>query len=134
MKYYEIVNKKQYQEYCNRHLELGNILNSKKKNSELEREYYILDLVIEDYHGKQVNPFTNLTPVDLLKALMAEHGYSGYKLYKELKISQSVISEILKYKRGFSKNVIRKLAEKFNVGEESFLKEYVLKGKLEHAS
>ena len=133
MKYCEIVNKKQYQDYSKRHLELGNTLGSGKKNSELEREYYILDLVIEDYHSKQVNPFTNLTPVDLLKALLKEHKYTGYKLHKELGISQSVISEILKYKRGFSKDVIRKLAKKFDVREEAFLKEYVLKGKLEIA-
>ena len=41
-------------------------------------EYYILDLIIEDYHDKQTNPFETLTPVDLLKALMDEKGYSGY--------------------------------------------------------
>ena len=51
------------------------------------------------------------------------------KLCKELEISQSVISDIFHYKRGFSKDVIRKLANKFNVGEASFLKEYELFGK-----
>ena len=129
MKYSEIENKKQYQEYCNRHLELGNILSSGRGNEDTENEYYIIDLIIEDYHRKQKNPFDKLTPVDLLKTLMDENGYSGYKLSKELGVSQSVISDIIHYKRGFSKDLIRKLANKFGVGQQSFLKEYELIGK-----
>ena len=129
MKYSEIVNKKQYSEYCDKHLELGNILGSGKGNAEMEGEHYILDLIIEDYHNKQTNPFDELTPVDLLKSLMSENGYSGYKLSRELHISESVISDIVNYKRGFSKDVIRKLAKKFGVGQQSFFKEYELIGK-----
>lgn len=129
MRYSEIVNKKQYRAYCDRHLELGNILAAGKGNADMENEYYILDLIIEDYHRNQVNPFENLTPVDLLKALMEENEYSGYKLSRELGISQSIISEILHYKRGFSKELIRALSKKFNVGQASFLKEYELVGK-----
>lgn len=126
MKYSKIENRKQYNEYCKRHLELGKILGAEKGNNDLESEYYILDLIIEDYTRKQVNPFDKSTPVDLLRELMKEHGYSGYKLSKELKISQSVISDILNYKRGFSKDLIRKIADKFGMSPESFLKEYEL--------
>ena len=134
MKYSEIVNKKQYQEYCNIHLKLGKVLGSGKSNADMDREYYVLDLIIEDYQNKQTNPFEELTPVDLLKALMAEHGYTGYKLHKELGISQSVISDIINYKREFSKDVIRKLSDKFNIGKASFLKEYELTGRESHAA
>jgi HTH-type transcriptional regulator / antitoxin HigA len=126
MKYSEIVNKKQYDDYCKRHLELGKILGAGKGNDDTKNEYYILDLIIEDYTTKQENPFEKLTPVDLLKALMTEFGYTGYKLSKELAISQSVISDILNYKRGFSKELIRKIASKFNLSQEVFLKEYEL--------
>lgn len=129
MKYSEIETKKQYNDYCNRHLELGTILANGKGIEDLESEYYILDLIIEDYHKKQKNPFDMLTPVDLLKALMAENELTGYKLSKELGISQSVISDIIHYKRGFSKDLIRKLSQKFGVGQQSFLKEYELIGK-----
>lgn len=129
MKYSKIENKKQYREYCDRHLELGNILGAGKGNADMENEYYVIDLIIEDYHNSQTNPFEKLTPVDLLKALMKENGYSGYKLSRELKISQSVISDIVNYKRGFSKDVIRKIADKFGIGQQSFLKEYELIGK-----
>lgn len=126
MKYSEIENKKQYSEYCNRHLEVGRILATGKSNPDLKDEYYILDLIISDYTKKQTNPFEKLTPVDLLKALMLEHNYSGFKLSKELKISQSIISDILNYKRGFSKDVILKLANLFELSPVSFLKKYEL--------
>jgi HTH-type transcriptional regulator / antitoxin HigA len=129
MKYSQIKNKKQYKEYLDRHLELGNILSTKKGNKELEGEYYILDLIIRDYHDNQTNPFDTLTPVDLLVALMEENKYTAYKLYKELGISQSIISDIVNYKRGFSKDVMRKLAKKFGVAEQSFMKDYELIGK-----
>jgi HTH-type transcriptional regulator/antitoxin HigA len=126
MKYGEIITKEQYHAYCKKHLELGNVLASGKGNDDLKNEYYILDLIIEDYSSKQKNPFEDLTPVDLLRALMNEFEYSAYKLSNELKIAQSVISDILNYKRGFSKEVIRKIASKFNISQESFLKEYEL--------
>lgn len=126
MKYSKIKNKKQYNEYCKRHLELGKVLGSGKGSADMKNEYYILDLIIEDYTSKQKNPFEKIEPVDLLKALMEEYGYSGYKLSKELKVPQSIISDILNYKRGFSKDLIRKFAEKFKLSPESFLKEYEL--------
>lgn len=127
--YTKILNSAQYQDYCKKHFELGNQLATGLSSLELENEYYILDLIIEDYHNKKENPFEKLTPVDLLKALMEENGYSGYRLSKEIGISQSVISDILHYKRGFSKELIRKLAAKFGIGQQSFLKEYELIGK-----
>lgn len=126
MKYSKIKNKKQYNEYCKRHLELGKVLGSGKGSADMKNEYYILDLIIEDYTSKQKNPFEKIEPVDLLKALMEEYRYSGYKLSKELKVPQSIISDILNYKRGFSKDLIRKFAEKFKLSPESFLKEYEL--------
>ena len=133
MKYSKIVNKKQYYEYCDRLLKLGNILSSGKKiknKEELEQEHYILELIIDEYNRNQVNPFDKLTPVDLLKALMDEENYTGRKLAKELNIAESTISEILNYKIAFSKDVITKFAKRFNVGEKSFMKIYPIKKKL----
>ncbi|MDH4471046.1 MAG: helix-turn-helix domain-containing protein [Fluviicola sp.] len=126
MKYSEIVTKKQYNEYCKLHMELGKKLSAGNGNDDLESDYYVLQLIIDDYSRKQNNPFDALTPVDLLKALMEEYGYSGYKLSKELSIPQSTISDILNYRRGFSKDLIRKFATKFNLNQESFFKEYEL--------
>lgn len=126
MKYSEILTKKQYDEYCKQHLELGKKLSAGIENDDMESDYYVLQLIIDDYSRKQNNPFDALTPVDLLKALMDEYGYSGYKLSKELSIPQSTISDILNYRRGFSKDLIRKFASKFNLNQESFFKEYEL--------
>ncbi|MES2555859.1 MAG: helix-turn-helix transcriptional regulator [Bacteroidota bacterium] len=126
MKYSEIITKKQYDEYCKQHLELGKILSAGKGTDETESDYYVLHLIIDDYARKQKNPFDQLTPVDLLKALMEESGYSGYKLSKELSIPQSTISDILNYRRGFSKDLIRKFATKFGLSQEPFLKVYEL--------
>ncbi|NQY10062.1 MAG: helix-turn-helix domain-containing protein [Flavobacteriales bacterium] len=120
MKLNKILNKKQYAEYCNRVLELSNLLSTGKNmpdKKELTRQLFILELIIEHYENTQANPFAKLNPVDLLKALMVEYAYSGRKLAKELKIPESVISEILNYKRRFSKDVVIKLAKKFNMGE-----------------
>ena len=134
MKYSEILNKKQYGEYCKEHLELGRILSSGHGDADMENDFYVLHLIIEDYTRKQQSPFDKLTPVDLLKALMAEYGYSGYKLSKELNIPQSTISDILNYRRGFSKDLIRKFAEKFKLSQDSFLKEYELINKESHVA
>jgi len=60
MKYSKIKNKKQYKEYCDRHLELGNILEAGKGNTDMEDEYYVIDLIIQDYHNSQISPFENL--------------------------------------------------------------------------
>lgn len=129
MKFSKIKNKEQYKDYCKKHLEFGQILGAGKGNEEMENEYYILDLIIEDYHEHKPSPFDGLTPVDLLKALMDENGYSRTKLSKELLISKSVISDIMNYKRDFSKDEIRKISKRFGIGEQSFFKEYELVGK-----
>jgi HTH-type transcriptional regulator/antitoxin HigA len=129
MKYREIHNQAQYSSYCKQHKELGTLLEAGKGTTEQEHEHYVLGLIIRDFENKYTSPFDELTPVDLLKALMDEHGYSGYRLAMELGVSQSVISEILNYKRGFSKDLIRALAHKFNLSQHSFLKEYPLTGK-----
>jgi HTH-type transcriptional regulator/antitoxin HigA len=44
-----------------------------------------------------------------------------------LGVSKGYVSEILHYKKGLSKDVIRKLAERFKVTQEAFNREYKLK-------
>ena len=128
MKYSKIESKEQYNDYCKQHLELGKTLGAGKGNAKMENEYYILDLIIEDYHENKENPFDKLTPVDLLKALMEENGFTGAALSRELNISKSVISDVINYKRSFSKDLIRNVSKKFGIGEQSFFKEYELIG------
>ena len=43
-----------------------------------------------------------------------------------LEISKGYVSDILHYKKGLSKDVIRKLAERFKVSQEAFNRHYKL--------
>ena len=70
-KYSEIKSGQQYQKYCSRHLELGNILSSGRGCEDMESEYYILDLIIEDYHRKRRNSVDTPKSSDLLRGLMS---------------------------------------------------------------
>jgi len=133
MKYYKIESDEDYYVCCNQLLEVTHALAKSDENSDLKAQHYVLSLIIKDYERNQKNPFSDLTPVDLLVALMQENELTAYKLSKELGIQQSILSEITKYKRGFSKALIRKLSQRFNIGQDSFMKEYELTGKKEAA-
>jgi len=65
-------------------------------------------------------------PVRLLDKLMIKHKLRPVDLAGELGISQSLLSDIRAYRRGLSKKVIRKLATRFEVGQESFNRSYNL--------
>jgi antitoxin component HigA of HigAB toxin-antitoxin module len=67
-----------------------------------------------------------LDPVRLLDKLMKKHKLRPVDLAAELGISQSLLSDIRAYRRGLSKEVIRKLAARFEVGQESFSSPYNL--------
>jgi HTH-type transcriptional regulator/antitoxin HigA len=62
----------------------------------------------------------------LLKGLMANHGMKSKDLVEMLGISKGVVSDILRYRKGLSKEVIRKLAGYFKVIHESFNRPYKL--------
>jgi plasmid maintenance system antidote protein VapI len=67
-----------------------------------------------------------LDPVRLLDKLMKKHKLRPVDLAAELGISKSLLSDIRAYRRGLSKEVIRKLAARFEVGQESFNSPYNL--------
>jgi len=58
---------------------------------------------------------------------MAEHHLKPKDLINILDLSKGYVSEILNYKKGLSKDVIRKLAAYFAVSQEGFNREYKLK-------
>jgi HTH-type transcriptional regulator/antitoxin HigA len=47
-------------------------------------------------------------------------------LAKSLSVSKSLVSDILNYRRGFSKDIIRELATRFKVNQELFNRPYEL--------
>jgi HTH-type transcriptional regulator/antitoxin HigA len=58
---------------------------------------------------------------------MNSHNIKAKDLVTLLGISKSYVSEILNYKKGFSKSVIRLLSTYFKVSQEAFNRPYALK-------
>ncbi len=57
---------------------------------------------------------------------MAEHKLKPKDLAQILGTGKSLVSEILNYKKGLSKEIIRKLAAYFKLNQEAFNKAYKL--------
>ncbi len=96
---------------------------AKVKAKETNEEIELLTLLIE-YWDEEHNTLSDIDPVQLLKYLMSQNEISQTDLAKILAISKGVVSEILSYKKGFSKEMIRKLADFFKVSQEGFNKSY----------
>lgn len=120
---YKIIKtEKQYYEYCN---ELEELVLLKKKTKQQRDIIELLTLLIEKWDQDHTS-FDDSNPVELLKYLMAENKIKAVELAKQLDISKSLLSDILNYRRGLSKEVIRKLADQFKMSQEAFNKPYKL--------
>jgi plasmid maintenance system antidote protein VapI len=69
---------------------------------------------------------SGLGPVELLESLMRKRKLRAVDLAADLEISESHLSDIRRYRRALSKEVIRKLAARFEVGQERFNRPYKL--------
>lgn len=121
LKYRLIKSADQYWEYCNT---LETLL-SNSENPEIEDEIELLTFLIEKWDSEH-STLTEADPVELLKYLMTEHKLKARDLAELLGVGKSTISEILHYRKGFSKEIIRKLAERFKVRQEAFNRPYPL--------
>jgi HTH-type transcriptional regulator/antitoxin HigA len=126
LKYKVISSNTQYREYSKI---LENLIYSEFKNKNLNDEIALLTLLIEKWDNGH-NSFNDLDPVQLLQSLMESHQLKAKDLVDMLGASKSYVSEILNYRKGFSKVVIRKLASHFKVSQEAFNRPYVLKALL----
>ena len=122
LKYKVISSKRQYKEYCDI---LEQLVFTDKKNKQIEDEIDLLTLLIETY-DKQHNTFNELDPIQLLHSLMKEHQLKSKDVVEILQVSKGYVSDILNYKKGLSKEVIRTLAEHFKVSQEAFNRPYKL--------
>jgi HTH-type transcriptional regulator / antitoxin HigA len=113
---------KQYKEYCNI---LESLVTAKKKTQTHQDTIDLLTLLIEKW-DQEHNTFSEADPVELLDFLMKENKMKAVDLAIELEISKSLVSDILHYRRGLSREVIRKLASRFKVSQELFNKPYKL--------
>ena len=121
LKYTVIKDKVQYDTYC-KALEL--LLEHGAVDSD---EIELLTVLIEHYDATHQH-LAETDPIELLKSFMHDHGLKAKDLVEILGISKGYVSEILNYKKGLSKDVIRKLSAKFNVSQEAFNRPYKLRG------
>ena len=123
LKYTIIKSKRQYNEYCKI---LEDLVFQNSKSAKIQDEIELLTLLIEKWdqeHGQ----FMDLDPVSLLKSFMDAHHIKAIELSGILGISRGYMSDILHYKKGLSKEVIRKLSSFFKVRQDAFNRAYDLK-------
>jgi HTH-type transcriptional regulator/antitoxin HigA len=97
-----------------------------EKPDQYEDEIDLLTVLIEAYDAEHSTFTRDYDPVEMLQSLMADHKMKAKDLAELLNVSKSYVSEILHYKKGMSKEVIRKLAERFAMRQEAFNRPYKL--------
>lgn len=123
LKYKVIKSREQYDEYCQK---LEQLAFQSSNLQGVEDEMELLTVLIEKY-DQENNSFNALDPIQLLSALMNEHHLKAKDLVDILGVSKGLVSDILNYKKGLSKQVIRKLADYFKMSQEAFNRPYNLK-------
>jgi HTH-type transcriptional regulator/antitoxin HigA len=112
----------QYKSYCDaleKLLEKGD--SSKDKQDEIE----LLTLLIEKWDSEH-STLNDLNPIELLHSLMHDHKLKAKDLAGLLGVSKGLVSDILNYKKGLSKDIIRSLSAHFKVSQEAFYRPYKL--------
>ena len=123
LKYSVIKSKRQYAAYCKSLEEL--VINTNKSKTTKD-EIELLTLLIEKWDAEH-NSFEDVDPITLLKTLMHEKKITSTELAGILNVSKGLVSDVLNYKKGLSKEVIRGLANYFKVSHEAFNRAYDFK-------
>jgi HTH-type transcriptional regulator/antitoxin HigA len=126
MKYTIIKSEEQYNDYCE---SLSTLVFSKQTDQDTQDEIEMLTLLIEKWDNEH-NTFKEFDPIELLKALMKENNLISKDLMKILNVSKGLISSVLNYRRGLSKENIRLLSEYFKISQEAFNRPYKLDSEL----
>ena len=123
LKYKIIKSKDQYTEYCK---ELETLLESKAKSNEVKDEVEMLTFLIEKWDAEN-SCFMEIDPIEVLESLMKDRNIKAKDLVKILGVSKGLVSDILNYKKGLSKEIIRLLSSEFKLSQEIFNRPYKLK-------
>ena len=126
LKYKVIKSQDQYQAYCQL---LEELVSGGQQGKELEEEVELLTLLIEKWDEGH-NSFSDVDPTQLLQALMREHQMKAKELAETLGVSKGLVSDILRYQKGLSEEVIRGLSVHFKLSQEAFNRPYKLKTRL----
>ena len=124
LKYKVVKTEKQYDEYCKILHDLD--FSIKKKSKQVKEEIDLLVLLIEKY-DEEHNIFEDVRPIELLKSLMKDHKMKAVDVAKLLRVSEGLVSDMLNYKKGLSKETIRILSERFKLKQEAFNRPYELR-------
>ncbi len=122
LKYKVIKTPKEYQSYCN---QLEDLVSLEIKTPEVNDEIELITFLIEKW-DQDHNTLQESDPIKLLKSLMAEKHLKAKDLVQILGISKGLVSDILNYKKGLSKEIIRGLATYFKLSQEAFNRPYKL--------
>ena len=120
LKYKIIKTQKQYDQYCNA-IEL--LVENGSKNKSVSEEIELITFLIEKWDSEH-NTFKDTDPITLLKYLMEERNLKAKDLSAILQVSKGLVSDILNYKKGLSKEIIRTLSAYFKVSQEAFNRPY----------
>jgi HTH-type transcriptional regulator / antitoxin HigA len=122
LKYRVITSSRQYNLYtrlCEK------MKSSSDKSREIRDEIALLTVLIEKW-DRDHSKFDGLDPVQLLHSFMTDHNLKAKDLVNILNVSKGYVSDILNYKKGLSKEIIRTLATYFRVSQETFNRPYKL--------
>ena len=92
-------------------------------NTTNQDEIELLTLLIEKW-DQDHNAFKDSDPIELLRSLMDEHKLKSKDLVEILGVSKGLVSDILNYKKGLSKEIIRTLSSHFSLSQEAFNRPY----------
>jgi HTH-type transcriptional regulator/antitoxin HigA len=120
LKYKVIKSNTQYRTYC---VLLEQLVQHHPRTAAVRDEIELLTLLIHTYDEKQAD-LQALDPIQLLRSFMDEHQWRAKDIADFLGVSKGYVSDILNYKKGLSKEVIRKLAIRFKVRQEAFNRAY----------
>ena len=123
LKYKIIKTDAQYHKYCDA---LEALVDSGRKTRTVLEEIELLTLLIEKYDADH-SSFDEADPIELLKALMKENKIKAVGLAQLLNVSEGLVSDMLHYKKGLSKETIRILSARFKLSQEAFNRPYVLR-------
>ena len=122
MKYKIISNDEQYNEYCEIHEKL-----TYKDYNKYQDELELIELLIDDYENRTLEPVKEMNPVEMLSYIIEEEEISKTKLAKQLKVSKQLISDILSYRRAISLDMVNRLSNRFKMRPQAFSRPYNLK-------
>ena len=122
--FYRIIKSKtQYKSYC---AMLEELIFSGSKDRETKDKIALLELLIQKWENENLL-IADIDPIQLLLSLMKDHELKAKDLVQIISKSKGYISDILHYKKGLSKDVIRRLAGYFKIDQEGFNRPYKLK-------